>query len=174
MEMRVAPATPRQGVLRSKLRRVIERARESGVDLSRSFRLLDKNGDGKLTIFELTEVLAELGLDDADLKDAEELVRTLDVDGNGTVCYGEFLGIMDDKESSISQSSDTSGRRDSGTGAVQRRKRKASTNTRRSSSVLHDTHWEAKVLRAAADRVQRQSKGQRYWSIVSIKDQHGD
>ncbi|KAL8100504.1 putative GTP diphosphokinase CRSH, chloroplastic [Apium graveolens] len=53
----------------------------------RVFRLLDKNGDGKISIEELTEVMEELG---AQGKDAGEMMQVLDANSDGSLSSDEF------------------------------------------------------------------------------------
>lgn len=53
----------------------------------RVFRFLDKNGDGRISIEELTEVMEELG---AGGKDAQELMLLLDVNSDGSLSSDEF------------------------------------------------------------------------------------
>lgn len=54
---------------------------------NRIFRLLDKNGDGKISIEELTEVMIELG---AQGDDAREMMQLLDVNSDGSLSSDEF------------------------------------------------------------------------------------
>ncbi|MCL7052040.1 hypothetical protein MKW94_007745 [Papaver nudicaule] len=54
---------------------------------SRVFRLLDKNGDGKISIEELKEVMEELG---AGGDDAEEMMQLLDANSDGSLSSDEF------------------------------------------------------------------------------------
>ncbi|GJU62265.1 probable GTP diphosphokinase CRSH, chloroplastic [Tanacetum coccineum] len=58
---------------------------DSGRD--RIFRLLDKNGDGKISIEELTEVMIELG---AQGDDAREMMQLLDANSDGSLSSDEF------------------------------------------------------------------------------------
>lgn len=53
----------------------------------RVFRLLDKNGDGKISIEELTEVMEELG---AQGEDAGEMMQVLDANSDGSLSSDEF------------------------------------------------------------------------------------
>ncbi|XP_071704864.1 probable GTP diphosphokinase CRSH, chloroplastic [Rutidosis leptorrhynchoides] len=54
---------------------------------NRIFRLLDKNGDGKISIEELTEVMIELG---AQGDDAREMMNLLDANSDGSLSSDEF------------------------------------------------------------------------------------
>lgn len=54
---------------------------------NRVFRFLDKNGDGRISIEELTEVMEELG---AGGKDAQELMQLLDENSDGSLSSDEF------------------------------------------------------------------------------------
>lgn len=53
----------------------------------RVFCLLDKNGDGKISIEELTEVMEELG---AQGEDAREMMQLLDSNSDGSLSSDEF------------------------------------------------------------------------------------
>ena len=53
----------------------------------RIFRLLDKNGDGKISIEELMEVMVELG---AQGEDAREMMQLLDANSDGSLSSDEF------------------------------------------------------------------------------------
>ncbi|GFP83643.1 probable gtp diphosphokinase crsh chloroplastic [Phtheirospermum japonicum] len=54
---------------------------------NRVFRLLDKNGDGKISIEELMEVMEELG---AKGEDAREMMQVLDSNSDGSLSSDEF------------------------------------------------------------------------------------
>lgn len=53
----------------------------------RIFRLLDKNGDGKISIEELMEIMVELG---AKGEDAREVMQLLDANSDGSLSSDEF------------------------------------------------------------------------------------
>lgn len=53
----------------------------------RVFRLLDKNGDGKIGIEELIEVMEELG---AQGEDAREMMQLIDSNSDGSLSADEF------------------------------------------------------------------------------------
>lgn len=53
----------------------------------RVFRLLDKNGDGRINIEELMEVMEELG---APGEDAREMMQLLDANSDGSLSSDEF------------------------------------------------------------------------------------
>jgi hypothetical protein len=54
---------------------------------NRAFCLLDKNGDGRISVEELTEVMEDLG---ASNKDATELMHLLDANSDGSLSSEEF------------------------------------------------------------------------------------
>lgn len=54
---------------------------------NRAFCQLDKNGDGRISIEELTEVMEDLG---AGGKDAKELMHLLDANSDGSLSSDEF------------------------------------------------------------------------------------
>ncbi|KAF0926646.1 hypothetical protein E2562_027002 [Oryza meyeriana var. granulata] len=56
-------------------------------NVDRAFRQLDKNGDGRISMEELTEIMEDLG---AGGKDAEELMRLLDDNNDGSLSSDEF------------------------------------------------------------------------------------
>lgn len=51
------------------------------------FCLIDKNGDGRISIEELTEVMEELG---AKEEDAREMMQVLDANSDGSLSSDEF------------------------------------------------------------------------------------
>jgi len=59
------------------------------------FKLIDSNGDGKISASELSEVLACLGYNKCSAaKEAECMVRVLDFNGDGFVDLDEFMVVV--------------------------------------------------------------------------------
>ncbi|XP_047151998.1 probable calcium-binding protein CML23 [Vigna umbellata] len=59
------------------------------------FKLIDSNGDGKISTAELSEVLACLGYNKCSAaKEAEGMVRVLDFNGDGFVDLDEFMVVV--------------------------------------------------------------------------------
>ncbi|CAG9318850.1 unnamed protein product [Blepharisma stoltei] len=68
-------------------------SQEDAQELKQSFHALDKNGDGKITKEELSEIYKmSLGQDEA-VKEAERIMDEIDRDRNGYIDYSEFLQI---------------------------------------------------------------------------------
>lgn len=66
------------------------------------FRTLDKNGDGKISIDELTEQYSEtLGSEEAK-KEAQRIMNEVDTDNNGYIDYTEFLKVNLDSQKVLS------------------------------------------------------------------------
>lgn len=61
----------------------------------RVFRLLDKNGDGRISMEELTEVMEELG---ATGEDAREMMMSLDSNSDGSLSSDEFEAFQQQVE----------------------------------------------------------------------------
>lgn len=55
----------------------------------RVFGLLDKNGDGRISIEELVDVMEDLGVDAAG-EDAREMMQLLDSNSDGSLSSDEF------------------------------------------------------------------------------------
>ncbi|PIN23784.1 Calmodulin and related proteins (EF-Hand superfamily) [Handroanthus impetiginosus] len=70
-------------------------AMEVSTQLRQVFKLIDTNGDGKLSPLELKQVLISLGHEKAEAaKEAEGMVKEMDFDGDGFVDLDEFLSAM--------------------------------------------------------------------------------
>lgn len=78
------------------LRLAAYRLDDAGVEDERSaFKLLDKNGDGQISLQELDEACPQLGLDS---EEARGIFQQLDVDGSGAIEYSEFLSAAIPKD----------------------------------------------------------------------------
>ncbi|KAJ3740031.1 calmodulin-like protein [Lentinula detonsa] len=67
--------------------------------LTEAFSLFDKgklNGDGTITTLELGTVMRSLGQNPTDAE-LQDMINEVDVDGNGTIDFNEFLAMMEKK-----------------------------------------------------------------------------
>ncbi|OVA07714.1 EF-hand domain [Macleaya cordata] len=63
--------------------------------LKQVFKLIDTNGDGKISSLELGEVLLCLGHEESTVaKEAEVMVREVDCNGDGFIDLDEFMGVV--------------------------------------------------------------------------------
>ena len=62
-------------------------------DYKEAFSIFDKDGDGTITIHELSTVLQSLGQNPTE-EELEEIIREVDIDGNGEVDFNEFTLLM--------------------------------------------------------------------------------
>lgn len=69
---------------------------EQIAELREAFSLFDKDGDGDISTKELGTVMRSLGQNPSD-EELEDMVREVDVDGNGTIDFDEFLQMMSRK-----------------------------------------------------------------------------
>lgn len=75
-------------------------AMEVSNQLKQVFKIIDKNGDGKISPLELSEVLLSLGHEKSlATTEAEGMVREMDCDGDGFVDLDEFMNVMGAHES---------------------------------------------------------------------------
>lgn len=59
-----------------------------------AFSFFDKDGDGCITVEELATVMGSLQGQRPSADDLREMIRDADADGNGTIDFAEFLGLM--------------------------------------------------------------------------------
>eukprot|EP01018_Ginkgo_biloba_P015537 Gb_30819 [translate_table: standard] len=68
---------------------------EEDEDLVQAFGVFDENGDGLITVEELQSVLSSLGLKEGrTLIECRNMIRNVDVDGDGMINYREFKKMM--------------------------------------------------------------------------------
>ncbi|KAK8559131.1 hypothetical protein V6N13_098724 [Hibiscus sabdariffa] len=68
---------------------------EEGEMLKEAFDVFDRDNDGLITVEELGSVLSSLGLKEGDkVEDCREMIRKVDIDGNGMVDFDEFKIMM--------------------------------------------------------------------------------
>ncbi|GJN28360.1 hypothetical protein PR202_gb16471 [Eleusine coracana subsp. coracana] len=68
-------------------------ARDEG-ELKETFAVFDADGDRRISAEELREVLASLGDDRCSVEDCRSMIRGVDTDGDGFVCFEEFTSMM--------------------------------------------------------------------------------
>ncbi|XP_057783345.1 calmodulin-like protein 11 isoform X2 [Salvia miltiorrhiza] len=69
---------------------------EQIVELQEAFRLFDKDGDGCITIEELATVIRSLDQNPSE-EELHDMINEVDIDGNGTIEFAEFLNLMANK-----------------------------------------------------------------------------
>lgn len=74
-------------------------------ELRASFRLFDKDGDGRITDVELRDVLAKMGMP-VSLEEVRAMIRSVDADSNGTVEFDEFVRAVEMRRRSMSGGDD--------------------------------------------------------------------
>ena len=62
-------------------------------ELKRLFHQFDADGDGKISPAELQNCLRIVG-EELSSADAEDVVQLMDVDGDGLLCYDEFVNLV--------------------------------------------------------------------------------
>ncbi|KAL0345276.1 UNVERIFIED_CONTAM: Calmodulin-like protein 2 [Sesamum radiatum] len=81
------------------MRRGVERLKRGRAggdgDLKEAFDVFDGNKDGLITVEELGLVLSSLGFTEGKkLEDCKEMIRKVDMDGDGMVNFDEFKKMM--------------------------------------------------------------------------------
>lgn len=61
-----------------------------------AFNLFDKDGDGRITTVELGVVMRSLGQKPTE-NELKDMIHEVDIDGNGTIDFSEFLTMMANK-----------------------------------------------------------------------------
>ncbi|KAL5712486.1 translation elongation factor EF1B gamma [Ranunculus cassubicifolius] len=68
-------------------------SQEQITEFQEAFHLFDKDGDGCITIDELATVIRSLDQNPTE-EELLDMITEVDVDGNGTIEFGEFLNLM--------------------------------------------------------------------------------
>lgn len=63
-------------------------------ELREAFKVFDANGDGKISAEELLQVFLAMG-DGCTIDDCKRMIGGVDSDGDGLVCFKDFLKMMD-------------------------------------------------------------------------------
>ncbi|XP_035715989.1 calmodulin-A-like [Folsomia candida] len=71
-------------------------SRDEKMEVHESFRAIDKNGDGFITVGELRQVMANIG-ENASYEEIQEMVKVADLDGNGKVNFDEYFAVLGSK-----------------------------------------------------------------------------
>ncbi|CAK7347932.1 unnamed protein product [Dovyalis caffra] len=72
-------------------------AMEMSNQLKQVFKVIDANGDGKISCYELSEVLLCLGYQKSKAaREAERMVREMDCNGDGFIDLDEFIDAVND------------------------------------------------------------------------------
>jgi calmodulin len=66
---------------------------EKIAEFKAAFELFDRDRDNKITTKELGTVMRNLGQNPTD-NELQEMINEVDLDGNGTIDFKEFLGLM--------------------------------------------------------------------------------
>eukprot|EP00123_Amoebidium_parasiticum_P022758 comp9429_c0_seq1/m.4482 comp9429_c0_seq1/g.4482 ORF comp9429_c0_seq1/g.4482 comp9429_c0_seq1/m.4482 type:complete len:163 (-) comp9429_c0_seq1:325-813(-) len=72
--------------------------KEEEQNIKEAFEALDRDGSGSIDAKALGMVMAQLGLE-VSREEVRRMMADIDVDGNGTIDYGEFRSLMTDKMS---------------------------------------------------------------------------
>ncbi|KAJ7841041.1 calmodulin [Mycena olivaceomarginata] len=65
----------------------------ASTEFKEAFSLFDKDGDGTITTLELGTVMRSLGQNPTE-GELQDMINEVDVDGNGTIDFNEFLAMM--------------------------------------------------------------------------------
>lgn len=67
----------------------------AGTELREAFAIFDADGDGKISAEELLGVFITLGDEGCTLEDCRRMIGGVDTDGDGFVCFKDFVRMMD-------------------------------------------------------------------------------
>ena len=62
-------------------------------EFKEAFNIFDKDKDGYITVKELDQIMKNLGQSPTE-SELQNMINEVDIDRNGTIDFGEFLGIM--------------------------------------------------------------------------------
>ena len=62
-------------------------------EFKEAFEIFDKNKDGYITTKELGDIMKNLGQNPSEAE-LQDMINEVDIDGNGTINFKEFLGLM--------------------------------------------------------------------------------
>jgi len=71
-------------------------------EYKQSFDYFDRNGDGSITVMELTKLLTQLGQNTSEGK-LKEMIDDLDQNGDGEINFEEYITFMDKNENEIDE-----------------------------------------------------------------------
>lgn len=66
---------------------------EQVAEFKEAFEIFDKDKDGYITIKELGDIMKDLGQNPSEAE-LQDMINEVDIDGNGTIDFREFLGLM--------------------------------------------------------------------------------
>lgn len=66
-------------------------------ELKEVFEFFDRDGDGKITADELYEVFVSLGDGKVTVEECVGMIKSVDVNGDGFVCFDDFRSMMEQR-----------------------------------------------------------------------------